>query len=114
MRDSTNVAPERTSHLGLAVLGIIGVTLLAMAALGTYESSKATAAAAHDGSHSTVFNILQYLPVSTAPRGPLQEPLMEARRAALRSGFDRDDAPIDAYERLRSVPGHDQEARALL
>jgi hypothetical protein len=114
MRDSTNVAPERPSHVGLAVLGVISVALIAMAALGTYESSVATAAAAHDGSHGSVFNILQYLPVSTAPVGPLQEPLMEARRAALRSGFDRDDAPIDAYERLRSVPGHDAEARGLL
>jgi hypothetical protein len=122
MRDSTNVAPDRTadrpaqrpSHVGLAVLGVIGVTLVVMAVLGTYESSVATATAAHDRSPGGLLKFLEYLPVSTAPIGPLREPLMDARRAALRAGFDRDDAPIDAFQRLRRVPGHEQEARSLL
>jgi hypothetical protein len=114
MHGSPNVAPERTSHVGVVVLAVIGVALVAAAALGTYESSIATAAAARGGATGGVLKVLQYLPVSTTPIGPLREPLMVARRAALRAGFDRDVAPIDAFDRLRSVPGHDDEARSLL
>jgi hypothetical protein len=39
---------------------------------------------------------------------------MNARRSALRAAFDGDDAPVEAFERLRSLPGHEDEARGLL
>jgi len=121
MRDSPTPESARTSGVGLAVLTAIGVALVAAAALGTYEASLARARAVHDAlpssrSSSTdrASKVFQYLPGASSQLGTLREPLMVARRAALRAGLDRDDAPIDAFDRLRSVPGHEDEARSLL
>jgi hypothetical protein len=113
MRASPKADDVRTGRVGLAALATIGAALLAAAALATYEASLARAHAVRNAVPETASSALQYLPGSSQI-GTLREPLMEARRAALRDGFDRDDAPIDAFDRLRSVPGHDDEARSLL
>jgi hypothetical protein len=95
----------------------VGAVLLAAAAWATYEASLAKAHAVHDvvrASPEGASNMQQYLPGSSSQIGTLPEPLMAARRAALRAGFDADEAPVDAFDRLRSVPGHDEEARGML
>ena len=114
MHDSPKADAGRTHRVGLAALAAVGVALLAAAGLGTYQASLARAHAVRDVVLDGATNALQYLPGSSSQIGTVREPLMVARRAALRAGFDRDDAPIDAFDRLRSVPGHDSEARTLL
>src|ERR1700733_1895200 len=117
MRDSPKADAERTNRVRIAALVAIGVTMLAAAALGTYQASLAKAYAVRDvvrSSPDRAPGVGEYLPGSSSQIGPLREPRMAARRAALRAGFDGDDAPIDAFDRLRSIPGHDDEARSLL
>jgi hypothetical protein len=117
MRDSSRTDPERASRVGIAALAAAGAVLLVAAAWATYEASLAKAHAVHEvvrASPEGASNMQQYLPGSSSQIGTLPEPLMEARRAALRAGFDADEAPVDAFDRLRSVPGHDEEARGLL
>ncbi len=104
----------RSNHVKVAALLVAGAVLLAAAVLGIYETSLAKAHAVWDVVPEGTGGAAQYLPGSTSQIGTLREPLMKARRAALRDGLDREDAPIDAYDRLRSVPGHEDEARSLL
>jgi hypothetical protein len=114
MHASPKAAPDRPSRVGLAALLALAVALLAAAALGTYEASLARAHAVRNVVPEGAPNALQYLPGSSGQIGALPEPLMAGRRAALRAGFDGDDAPVDAFDRLRAIPGHDAEARSLL
>ena len=113
MRHSAK-ADERTNRVQIAALAALGLALLIAAALGTYQASLTKAHAARDVVPEGTPSAVQYLPGASAQIGTLRQPLMVARRAALRAGFDREDAPIDAFDRLRSVPGHDDEARSLL
>ncbi len=105
---------DRTNRVQMAALATLGLALLVAAALGTYQASLAKAHAVRDAVPEGAPSAVQYLPGSSAQIGTLREPLMSARRSALRAGFDGEDAPIDAFDRLRSVPGHDDEARRLL
>jgi hypothetical protein len=114
MRRSAKSDAERTSRIQIAALAALGVALLAAAAVGTYQASLARAHAVREAAPEGAPSVVQYLPGSSSQIGTLREPLMAARRAALRAGFDRDEAPIDAFDRLRSIPGHDEEARSLL
>jgi hypothetical protein len=113
MRHSAKSDAARTSRIQIAALAALGVALLAAAALGTYQASLARAHAVREVPEGAP-SVVQYLPGSSSQIGTLREPLMAARRAALRAGFDRDEAPIDAFDRLQSIPGHDEEARSLL
>ena len=117
MRDSPKADTERTSRAGIAALAAISVALLAAGAVATYQASLARAHAVREvvpSSPERPPDALQYLPGSSSQIGTIPEPLMAARRAALRAGFDGDDAPIDAFDRLQSVSGHEEEARTLL
>jgi hypothetical protein len=114
MRPSARTDSERTSRVHIAALAAFGVALLAAAALGTYEASLTRAHVAREVVPEGAPGVVQYLPGSSSQIGTLREPRMAARREALRAGFERDDAPIDAYDRLRSVQGHEEEARSLL
>jgi hypothetical protein len=105
---------ERTSHVGTVVLAVIGVALIAAAALGTYEGSFARAHAVDRVDPARKVNAFAYLPGASSQLGTVNEPRMAARRAALRAAFDGDDAPVNAFESLREVPGHEDEARSLL
>jgi hypothetical protein len=107
-------ADERTTRIQIAALAALGLALLVAAALGTYQASLAKAHAVRDAVPEGAPSAVQYLPGSSAQIGTLREPLMTARRAALRAGFDAEDAPIDAFDNLRTIPGHDDEARSLL
>ena len=116
MRTSPNVDGGRRGHVAIAALAAGGAALLAAAALATYDASLAKAHAVREAvppSPERAPSALRYLP-SSSQIGTLPEPLMTARRAALRAGFAQDEAPLDAFDRLRSVPGHDEEARSLL
>jgi len=116
MRTSPNVDGEPRGRVAIAALAAVGAALLAAAALATYDASLAKGHAVREAvppSPERAPSALRYLPGSSQI-GTLPEPLMAARRAALRAGFAQDEAPIDAFDRLRSVPGHDEEARALL
>jgi hypothetical protein len=106
-------AEDRPRRVGIAAIAAIGAALLAASALGTYQASLARGHAARDVVSERAPDAVQYLPGSTSQIGTIGEPLTLARRAALRAGFDAEDAPIDAFERLRSA-GHDGEARTLL
>jgi hypothetical protein len=105
---------ERASHVGTAALAAIGVALIAAAAIGTYEGSLARAHAVREVLPSRAASALAYLPGASSQLGTVNEPRMAARRAALRGAFDGDDAPVNAFESLRTVPGHEDEARSLL
>jgi hypothetical protein len=114
MRPSTKTDAERVSRIQIAALAALGVALLAAAVLGTYQASIARARAARELVPEGAPSVGPYLPGASGQIGTLQTPLMAARRAALRAGFEQDEAPIDAFDRLRSIPGHDEEARSLL
>ncbi len=106
-------AEDKTRRIGIAAVATIGAALLAASVLGTYQASLARGHAARDVVSEGAPNAVQYLPGSTSQIGTIREPLTAARRDALRAGFDAEDAPIDAFDRLRSA-GHDDEARSLL
>ena len=117
MHPESKADAGRTSRVATTALAAVGVALLVAGVLATYEASFARARAVRDvvrASPAPASEALQYLPGASTQIGTLREPLMEARRAALRAGFDGDDAPVDAFDRLRSVPAHDEEARSLL
>ena len=113
MPRSAEVA-DRTNRVQVAARATLGLALLVAAGLGTYQASLAKARAVRDVVPEGAPSAEQYLPGAAAQIGTLREPLMAARRSALRAGFEGEDAPIDAFDRLRSVPGHDDEARRLL
>jgi hypothetical protein len=106
-------AEDKTRRIGIAAVATIGAALLAASVLGTYQASLARGHAARDVVSEGAPGAVQYLPGSTSQIGTIREPLTAARRDALRAGFDAEDAPIDAFDRLRSA-GHDDEARSLL
>jgi hypothetical protein len=114
MPPSAKTNDERASRVQIAALAALGIALLAAAALGIYQASVARAHAAREVTPEGAPSVGPYLPGASGQIGTLQTPLMVARRAALRDGFDRDEAPIDAFDRLRSIPGHEDEARSLL
>ncbi|MGD0674054.1 MAG: hypothetical protein ABSC94_01465 [Polyangiaceae bacterium] len=110
MRVSPKAENDRTGRLGMVALTATGIALLAAAAFGTYQGSLGTARAVRELAPVKGPRVL--LPGSSIET--LHEPLMAARRAALRDGFDKADAPVEAYDELRTIPGHDAEARDLL
>jgi hypothetical protein len=114
MSASSKFEADRTRRVQVAAVAALGLALLVAAVLGTYQASLARAHAVREAAPAGSPSAVQYLPGASGQIGALREPLMVARREALRAGFDRDEAPIDAFDRLRSIPGHDEEARSLL
>jgi hypothetical protein len=111
-------AQDRNHRVQVAAVAALGVALLAAAVIGTYEASLAKAHAVHavvrDAVPGTTPSAVQYLPGSTAQIPTIEQPRTEGRRAELRAALDGDEAPVEAFDRLRSIPGRDEEARKLL